>query len=486
MPVDPNSPTQAPLDTEATDSKLSLFKDPIGYFQDVSVQEQLVVMVGVLALSWLATKITKKRFHASAERPDSSDFIKKAWLLAESLIGPIYLLTLCLLTVVVYPKFQHYRLAPDLPDPKLDHDVVRAITSVASAWAVTRFLSVLIKGRAWIRLIAVIVFTVAILSVSNLLQPTVKVLNGLKFPVGEKPISALNLLNGIGILLGLLWGTSVLSRIVEKRVKVLPNVPPSLQVLLAKLVRMALIFFSILVALTTVGLDLSSFAILGGAIGVGIGFGLQKVVSNLVSGLVLLLDRSIKPGDVIEIDQTYGWINSLRARYASVITRDGKEHLIPNEDLITNKVINWSFSHKNVRVRVPIGISYNADPREAIELCLDAAKAEPRVISDPEPRCLLRGFGENSIELELRFWIADPSNGVGNMRSAVLLGIWDRFKEAGISIPYPQRDIHLRSASPDLLQSNPLQEKTASVAIKDPPSVKPKTEDEKKPMDTNG
>jgi small-conductance mechanosensitive channel len=309
---------------------------------------------------------------------------------------------------------------------------------------------------------------VAILHIFDLLQITTQALDSFGFNIGETRISFLDVINGGGILLGLLWGTAVLSRIVEKRVKTLPNVPPSLQVLLAKLVRMALIFFSVLIALSTVGLDLSSFALLGGAIGVGIGFGLQKVVSNLVSGLILLLDRSIKPGDVIEIDETYGWINSLRARYASVITRDGKEHLIPNEDLITNKVINWSFSHKDVRVRAPIGISYKSDPREAMELCLDAARAEPRVNNDPEPRCQLLGFGENSIQLELRFWIADPSNGVGNIRSSVLLGVWDRLKEAGISIPFPQRDLHLRSVSSAVPhQEAILQGKASSDSTKD-------------------
>ena len=192
---------------------------------------------------------------------------------------------------------------------------------------------------------------------------------------------------------------------------------------------------------------LQRLTLLGGAIGVGIGFGLQKVVSNLVSGLILLLDRSIKPGDVIEIDGTYGWINSLRARYASVITRDGKEHLIPNEDLITSKVVNWSFSDKNVRVRVPIGISYEADPRQAVDLCLDAARSAPRVLNDPEPRCLVMGFGDNSVNLQLRFWIDDPSNGVGNIRSKVLLAVWDRFQEEGIEIPFPQRDVRVRGLS---------------------------------------
>jgi small-conductance mechanosensitive channel len=173
----------------------------------------------------------------------------------------------------------------------------------------------------------------------------------------------------------------------------------------------------------------------------------------LVSGLILLLDRSIKPGDVIEIDGTYGWINSLRARYASVITRDGKEHLIPNEDLITNRVINWSFSDRNVRVRVPIGISYNANPRKAIELCLDAANSTNRTLKNPPPKCLLRGFGDNSVDLELRFWIDDPSNGVGNVRSEVLLAIWDRLQEAGIEIPFPQRDINISGLSPKIVST---------------------------------
>ena len=244
------------------------------------------------------------------------------------------------------------------------------------------------------------------------------------------------------VLLPLLWVTTFMGSAGEKKIKQLPNLPPSLQVLLSKLIRTSLIVISFAIALSTIGLDLSSFAILGGAIGVGIGFGLQKVVSNLVSGLILLIDRSIKPGDVIEIEGTYGWINSLRARYASVITRDGKEHLIPNEDLITNRVINWSFSDRNVRVRAPIGISYSSDPRKAIDLCLEAQIIFKNARRS-RTRCLVTSFGDNSINLELRFWIDDPSNGVGNIRSEVLLSIWDRFKENEIEIPFPQRDIRI-------------------------------------------
>ena len=161
---------------------------------------------------------------------------------------------------------------------------------------------------------------------------------------------------------------------------------------------------------------------------------------------MLLIDNSVKPGDVIEIDGTYGWINNLRARYASVITRDGTEHLIPNEDLITQRVINWSFTNKLVRMKVPIGVSYNADPHQCIQLVIAAAQSVERVLNDPAPICHVLGFGDSAVDLELRFWISDPSNGVTNVKSAVLLNVWDAFKDNQIEIPYPQRDLHIRSS----------------------------------------
>lgn len=322
-------------------------------------------------------------------------------------------------------------------------DFIKPAFNVSVAWIIYRLFGVFTNNRTWLRTIAVFLFGLAALQSFGVLSITIELLEMVSFQFGERKISILDLINGIGILLLLLWGTSFLGSAGERRIKQLPHIPPSLQVLMAKVFRTILVVMSFAIALSTIGLDLSSFAILGGAIGVGIGFGLQKVVSNLVSGLILLIDRSIKPGDVIEIEGTYGWINSLRARYASVITRDGKEHLIPNEDLITNRVINWSFSDRNVRVRVPIGISYSANPREAIKLCLESANSSSRTLQHPEAKCLVTGFGENSIDLELRFWIDDPSNGVGNIRSEVLLGIWDRFKENGIEIPFPQRDVRI-------------------------------------------
>ncbi len=200
--------------------------------------------------------------------------------------------------------------------------------------------------------------------------------------------------------------------------------------------------------MSTVGIDLTAFAVFSGAVGVGIGFGLQKVVSNLISGVILLMDKSVKPGDVITVGETYGWINTLGARYASVVTRDGTEYLIPNEDIITQQVVNWSYSNNAVRLKIPIGISYKADVRKAIALCLEAAAEVERVVDQPKSVCLLKGFGDSSVDLELRIWISDPQNGVSNVKSQVLLLVWDKFHAHDIEIPFPQRDLHIRSAEP--------------------------------------
>ena len=388
----------------------------------------LVIILLTAILTSLLTRLIKKNFLKETESTTSEKWI----VYSLRLLAPTSFL---LLSVLGLSGFQSLNLDTS--------DFIKPAFNVSVAWMVYRMVGIFTSNRTWLRSIAVVVFGLAALQSFGILSVTIELLEMISFQFGERKISVLDLMNGIGILLALLWGSSFLGGAGEKKIKQLPHVPPSLQVLLAKVFRTILVVMSFAIALSTIGLDLSSFAILGGAIGVGIGFGLQKVVSNLVSGLILLIDRSIKPGDVIEIEGTYGWINSLRARYASVITRDGKEHLIPNEDLITNRVINWSFSDRNVRVRVPVGISYDANPRDAIKLCLDSANASARTLQNPEPKCLVTGFGENSIDLELRFWIDDPSNGVGNIRSEVLLGIWDRFKENGVNIPFPQRDVRI-------------------------------------------
>ncbi len=326
--------------------------------------------------------------------------------------------------------------------------LLTSASNLAIAWFLLVLLNYMTKEIFWRRLVGFFVILVTVLEISGLLTPTTRILESIGFQLGDIELNLFRIMQGLATVVFLIWFSIWLSKIAETHLHRMPNITPSMEVLFTKILKIGLITFSILVGLSTVGIELSSLAIFGGAIGLGLGFGLQKVISNLISGVILLLDKSIKPGDVISLNQTYGWINKLSARYVSVVTRDGLEHLIPNEDLITNRVENWSFSDTKIRLRAPIGVSYNCDLRKAVELCLEAAMACPRVLNDPAPRCHIRGFGDNCIDLELRFWIPDPSKGVTNIKSMVYLEIWDRFCEHGIEIPYPQRDVHIKSSGP--------------------------------------
>lgn len=332
----------------------------------------------------------------------------------------------------------------------------RFFSHLTTAWIVIGILASLIRSKFWVESVLFVAYAFTGLFALALADDSVKALESLRFTIGSVSISAWGVFAGAIAFATMLWLSLALAKVAEDQIKRLPRLSPSLKVLLTKIIRVALIVITVAVALSSMGLDLSALTIFGGALGLGLGFGLQKVISNFVSGIILLLDNSVKPGDVIEIDGTYGWINNLRGRYASVITRDGTEHLIPNEDLITQHVINWSFTDNLVRVRIPIGVSYNANPHECIALALEAAHSIDRVLKSPAPNCLLRGFGESSLDLELRIWIADPSNGVGNVKSRVLLAIWDIFKEHNIEIPFPQRDLHIRSNETTLVtKTNP-------------------------------
>jgi small-conductance mechanosensitive channel len=220
-----------------------------------------------------------------------------------------------------------------------------------------------------------------------------------------------------------------------------------LRVGIAKTVRFGLIILAALLAFNVVGFDLGGLTVFSGALGVGIGFGLQRIASNFVSGFILIGDRSIRPGDVITIDERFGVVRELRARYIVVRDRDGVDTLIPNETIITSQVINWSYADRAIRLKLAVQISYEDNPREAMQLLLEAARSHPRVEPAPEPAARVMGFGESGIDLELRYWIRDPEDGINNVRSDLYLAIWDAFRAAGITIPYPQRDVHLRAAS---------------------------------------
>ena len=325
--------------------------------------------------------------------------------------------------------------------------VLQTAASLASAWVVIGLASSTIRSPAVAHWVAICAWTLAALSTLGLFEASVGLLDSIAITAGSTRISLFTLVKGVAALALLMWLAVGCADLIDRRLRVSPGLSPSLQVLTAKSARVLLLVVAVVVALQTVGIDLTAFAVFSGALGVGIGFGLQRIVANLISGFILLLDHSIKPGDVVTVGDTYGWIEGLGARYVSVRTRDGIEHLIPNEELIVQRVENWSHSDKAVRLRIPIGVSYQADVRQAMQLCLDAANQVDRVLRAPAAVCLLLGFGDSSVDLELRIWISDPEKGRSNVRSAVLLNVWDEFQQHGIEIPYPQRDLHLRTSS---------------------------------------
>lgn len=244
----------------------------------------------------------------------------------------------------------------------------------------------------------------------------------------------------------MLWLAFATGNFLDRRLQRIEELTPSLRVLLGKILRIILILFAVMVAMQSLNIDLTALTGLSGAIGVGIGFGLQKVVSNSISGIIILLDESIKPGDTITLGEIFGWIRELRARFVPVVTRDGHEFLIPNEDFITTQVINWSFSDKFVRLDVPFGVSYDSDPHEVTRLAIEAAASVDRVDSNRnKPVSWMTEFGDSTINFVLRFWIDDPRGGLTHIRGKVLQALWDTFKDHGVNIPYPHREVIMKT-----------------------------------------
>ncbi|MFN4113830.1 MAG: mechanosensitive ion channel family protein [Sphingomonadaceae bacterium] len=278
----------------------------------------------------------------------------------------------------------------------------------------------------------------------------VETLDAWALSIGDMRVSlwdAIVLLMVIGTIIAAAWFISKLTRAGLHRMS---GLDPSQKVLADKMVTLAVWALAILIGIDVLGIDLTALAVFSGAFGLAIGFGLQKTFGNLIAGIILLLDKSIKPGDVIAVsdqagNSTFGEIRKIGIRAVSITTRDQKEYLIPNENLMINQVENWSYSSKNVRMQVPVGIGYNCDIKLAEKLMLEAAKASKRVLASPPPTVWLDQYGENSVDFVIHCWITDPEAGIGNIRSEVLKRLWDLFHEHGIEIPFPQRDINLRS-----------------------------------------
>jgi len=399
---------------------------------------ELFALVVALGAGWLAARPIKAWVSRYVERRTWRDdslgrFVNAIGSLSKHIFSIVILIS-------AYAAFRHF----EEPAP-----ILKTSASLLTAWVLIRLVTSFVREPNIARFIAAVAWIIAALNIFSLLQPTLAFLDSVAIQLGEARISVLLLVKTVvllALLLRLALGASVL---LEKRIKDVKGLTPSIQVLLSKALKITLLVTAVVATLSSLGIHLTAFAFFGGAIGVGIGFGLQKVVSNLVSGLILLLDRSIKPGDVIEVGQTYGRIQSLGARYVSVVTRDNTEYIIPNEDLITNRVINWSYTDKTVRLRIGVGVSYDSNVHEVMRLITEAAAKVDRVLEDPHPVCQLKDFGSSSIDMELRIWIKDPENGISNVSSNIRVAIWDSFKTHRVQIPFPQRDLHIRHESWD-------------------------------------
>jgi len=315
---------------------------------------------------------------------------------------------------------------------------------LAASWLLISAISRIIRKRTLSRVFAVVAWVYVAVVLLGISDDIRAILEGATLPVVDISLwTVFTALISVGVLL---WIALKLGTFLDDRIQLVDDLTPLLRVLLGKITRISLMIFAVLLGLQLLNINLTALTVLSGAIGVGIGFGLQKVVSNFISGIIILMDQSIKPGDTITLGETFGWIRELRARFVSVVTRDGREYLIPNEDFITTQVVNWSFSDKFVRLDVSFGVSYDSDPHEVIRLAKEAASGVSRVDTARHPPvCWMTEFGDSSINFLLRFWIDDPQKGLTNIRGTVMLALWDSFKENGIKIPFPHREVILRT-----------------------------------------
>ena len=398
---------------------------------------QLGIVVAVAAAAYGVASLVRKRFDLVSATMEWPPYVRLAARVLMSHLGAIIFIVLLSIVRV------SMRASMDRPRTYL----LMVAIDLVSAWVVINIVAGLIKNQFVNRVVAVVAWTVAALSILRLLDPIVAGLDSITLNLGGLRITPLVILKASILLILLMWAATAASNFIDRQLRGFADLTPSIQVLLSKLIRIGLLAVAVIIALSTLGIDLSVLAVFTGAVGVGLGFGLQKIVSNFVSEIILLADKSIKPGDIISVGDQYGWVTTMGARYTAVDTRDGREYLVPNEDFITQRVVNWSYSSNLVRLEVKFGASYSSDPRKVQAAAVAAAASVTRVLKQPAPICHLLAFGSSAVEYRLAFWIADPHAGVTAVRSNVMLALWDTLEKEGVGLPKPgpQRVIYERA-----------------------------------------
>jgi small-conductance mechanosensitive channel len=337
------------------------------------------------------------------------------------------------------------------PVGDLAHLVLSAALALSLSLLAVHVLRSLAIPRLAVLPIALLLFVMVLSGSSGGFAPVADMLDGVGLDLGKRRVTLLGLVSMAAICVALFALVRLANRIIGRSITRAHGLDPTQKLLAQKLAAIVVVVAAFFIGVDLLGVDLTAFTVFSGALGLAVGFGLQKTFGNLIAGIILLMDRSIKPGDVIVVGDSFGWVNKIGVRAVSVITRDGKEHLIPNENLMTQEVENWSYSDRNVRVRIPVGIGYDSDLQLAQELMLRAAQESPRVLRNPKPNVWLTAFGENRVEHDILVWISDPESGIGSVKSDVLGRVWRLFRDHGITIPYPQRVIHApRATAPPL------------------------------------
>ncbi|MEE4281391.1 MAG: mechanosensitive ion channel domain-containing protein, partial [Pseudomonadales bacterium] len=325
---------------------------------------------------------------------------------------------------------------------------IGAAIALMNAWIVVRLVTLIIQSEFWSRVAFYIAWPIAALDAFGMLMPVIEQMQALAIPLGQNDegspvrISLFDITRTLFYFAVLFWAANLLSRLAQQQLDQIDEISPALKALIGKVLSVLLPVIALLIALQIVGFNLATLAVFSGAVGLGVGLGLQRIVANFVAGFTLIADKSIKPRDTIEVDGVMGWVTAMQARYVALRTRDGTEMLIPNDRFMSEGVINWSRSDRVVRLHAPFGISYSTKDLRAVQkMAAEAASSVDRVVSSPPPVCNLVEFGDSSVNFDLRFWITDPESGLANVRSQVLLNIWDALAEQGIEIPFPQRDL---------------------------------------------
>jgi len=419
-----------------------------------NVLAEVAALAVCVALGWVAALLLRDRARIGLARPSASMSRRDLLAHASVVIVPA-------IAVLGFVILSHGILFA----ARFDVTILDAAIRLVGAYIVIRVVVLLfaasLGNKSWIEnlenRLTLSLWLVFAADYLGWLDPIIAILDSIGVASGKSRVTVWSVLKLLFTLTLFVLVAAWVSRWIDRRLKKLSTLAPSTRIGLAKFANAFLIALSILVGLNTAGVDLTALTVLTGAIGLGLGFGLQSIASNFVSGFVLLMDRSIKPGDVISLSgqsgtstENFGWVQELRGRYVVVRDRDGIEMLVPNQQLISNAVINWSYTDPRIRLKLPIRVSYSDDPELALKILLAACDGQRRVLRDPPPVSRLMQFGDHGIELELRFWISDPQEGVNNVRSEVNRTIWALFKENNITIPVAQREIRMLAARPEL------------------------------------